>query len=113
MNPGRSLQAEMQLDGTGPGTFNYSCSFTNVEGTTLQVNGAKELRWATLTLEAYNITESDDYPAGSTVFSGTNIQYSNGSFPNMQWSVINDPADGLSTNINVEGSSNAMITITY
>ncbi|KAJ6631810.1 hypothetical protein B0H10DRAFT_340 [Mycena sp. CBHHK59/15] len=110
---GQALNGEVQLVGTSGSTFNYLSSFTNIGGTALQVDGGEELAWATITLEAYGVTEASDYPAGSTVFSATNLELSTGVFPSITWSTVNDPADGLSTTVNVGGSTAAEFTIKY
>ncbi|KAF7294576.1 hypothetical protein MIND_00994100 [Mycena indigotica] len=110
---GQTLQGEVQLVGASGGTFNYLSSFTNVGGTALEVDGGEELKWATLTLEAYGVTTRNDYPAGSTVFSATNLELTNGGFPNINWATVSDTADGIITTVNTEGSTAAVVTITY
>ncbi|KAJ7062925.1 hypothetical protein C8F01DRAFT_108312 [Mycena amicta] len=110
---GQSLQGEVQLVGASGGTFNYLSTFNNVGGTALEVDGGEELKWATLTLEAYGVTTRNDYPAGSTVFSQTNLELTNGGFPAITWSTVSDTADGIITTVNTEGSTAAVVTITY
>jgi hypothetical protein len=44
------------------GTFNYTCAFEGLPGTTLLTLGLKELVNADLTLEAYGVTVLTDYP---------------------------------------------------
>jgi hypothetical protein len=41
--------------------------------------------WSTLTLEAYSVTGRSSYPSGSTVFSQTNLELSNGQFPGIKY----------------------------
>ncbi|KAJ7463844.1 hypothetical protein B0H11DRAFT_2240786 [Mycena galericulata] len=113
VSPGQQLNGEVQLVGTSGSTYNYNSAFTNIGGSSLTVDGGEELAWATITLEAYAVTEAADYPSGSTVFSGTNLELSNGQFPSINWSTADDTADGLSTTVNVGGSTAAVITITY
>lgn len=110
---GQSLAGEIQLVGTSGSTFNYNAAFTNVDGTSLTIDGGEELAWATLTLEAYGVTEASDYPAGSTVFQNIGLELSSGVFPSISWSTTSDPADGITTTVNVGGSTDAEITITY
>ncbi|KAF7294564.1 hypothetical protein MIND_00992900 [Mycena indigotica] len=110
---GQRLQGEVRLVGASGGTFNYLSSFTNVGGTGLEVDGGPELKWATLTLESYGVTTRDDYPAGSTVFSATNLQLTNGGFPNINWATVSDTADGITTTVQTQGSTAAVVTITY
>ncbi|KAJ7723515.1 hypothetical protein DFH07DRAFT_1005307 [Mycena maculata] len=110
---GQALDGIVQLVGTSGSTYNYESQFTNVAGTALIVDGGEELAWATITLEAYGVTQASTYPSGSTVFSNTNLELSSGEFPSITWSTASDPADGITTTINVEGSTSAVITITY
>jgi hypothetical protein len=85
----------------------------NSLGADLQVDGGELLVWATITLEAYGVTGRSSYPSGSTVFSGTNLELDNGQFPAITWSTVSDSADGITTTVNTEGSTAAVITITY
>ncbi|KAJ7227580.1 hypothetical protein B0H12DRAFT_1265159 [Mycena haematopus] len=110
---GQVLNGEVQLVGTSGNTYNYNSAFTNIGGTSLTVDGSEELQWATVTLETYSTTSASDYPTGSTVFSGINLELSNGQFPNPNWAAVSDPSDGISTTINVGGSTSAKVTITY
>ncbi|KAJ7683854.1 hypothetical protein B0H17DRAFT_1137478 [Mycena rosella] len=110
---GQTLDGIVELVGTSGSTFTYNSQFTNIGGTSLTIAGSEQLAWATITLEAYAVTTASDYPTGSTVFSGTNLELSSGVFPSVSWSTQSDPADGLSTTINVEGSTSATITIKY
>jgi hypothetical protein len=110
---GQVLNGIVELVGASGGTFDYNSQFTNIGGTSLTVDGGEELAWATITLEAYAVTEASDYPSGSTVFSNTNLELSTGQFPDIAWSTSSDPADGLSTTVNVDGATAAVITITY
>ncbi|KAF8169216.1 hypothetical protein K438DRAFT_1774458 [Mycena galopus ATCC 62051] len=113
VSPGQSIHGGIQLVGGSGDTYNYLSSFNDLDGTALEVDGGEELVWATITLEAYGVTGSDSYPAGSTVFSGTNLELDNGDFPDITWATVNDDADGITTTVNVEGSMAAVITITY
>ncbi|KAJ7478361.1 hypothetical protein FB451DRAFT_1452760 [Mycena latifolia] len=110
---GQRLDGEVQLVGTPGTTFNYNSQFTNLQNTGITVVGSEQLAWATVTLEAYGMTVKSDYPAGSTVISETNLELSNGVFPAITWSTLNDGADALSTTINVGGSTSATIEIHY
>ncbi|KAF7373055.1 hypothetical protein MSAN_00513000 [Mycena sanguinolenta] len=110
---GQQLVGEVQLVGTSGSTYNYNSAFTNLDITSLTVDGGEELQWATITLETYSTTSSSDYPTGSTVFSAINLELSNGQFPSIDWAVQSDPSDGITTTVNVEGSTSAEITITY
>ncbi|KAJ6465425.1 hypothetical protein C8R45DRAFT_1023135 [Mycena sanguinolenta] len=113
VNPGQQLVGEVGLVGTSGNTYNYNSAFTNLDVPSLTVDGGEELQWATITLETYSTTSSRDYPTGSTVFSGINLELSNGQFPSINWAVQSDPSDGITTTVNVEGSTSAEITITY
>ncbi|KAJ7450094.1 hypothetical protein B0H11DRAFT_326374 [Mycena galericulata] len=109
VNPGQVLNGGIQL----VGTYNYLAQFTNVPGTAIEVDGGEQLTWATETLESYGVTETSDYPSGSTVFSDVTIILVNGDIAPVSWSTVNDPGDGLSTTVNANGGSNAVITIQY
>ncbi|KAF7362708.1 hypothetical protein MVEN_00620100 [Mycena venus] len=109
---GQRLDGEVQLVGVGNG-FDYNSQFTNIQGTGITVVGGEQLALATITLEAYGVTVISDYPAGKTVFSGINLELSNGQFPGITWSTLNDDADGLSTVVDVGGSTSATIEIRY
>ncbi|KAJ7511989.1 hypothetical protein B0H11DRAFT_2268905 [Mycena galericulata] len=114
VNPGDVLTGLMTLTGTDGSTFNYTSAFTGIPNTALAVGGAaSELTWATETLEAYAVTGPSDYPAGATEFSGINLALASGVIPSVQWSTSDDAADGLSTTINTDGATDALITITY
>ncbi|KAJ7042337.1 hypothetical protein C8F04DRAFT_1176492 [Mycena alexandri] len=110
---GATLNGIITLTGSSGSSYNYISQFTNIPGTALDIIGSAELTWATETLEAYGVTAISDYPAGSTVFSGINLELASGAVPSVSWSNTNDNADGLSTTINTNGAANARITITY
>ncbi|KAK6966617.1 hypothetical protein R3P38DRAFT_3414148 [Favolaschia claudopus] len=94
-------------------TFSYNSQFTNIPGTSLNISGAAELTWATETLEVYGVTAKSDYPAGSTVFSGINLELADGNTPNISWVKEDDTADGVSATVNTDGATNARITVNY
>ncbi|KAJ7478351.1 hypothetical protein FB451DRAFT_1396133 [Mycena latifolia] len=110
---GQTLNGLIELVGTNGSTFNYRAEFTNIPKTALQIDGGEELAWATETLEAYAVTGPSDYPAGSTVFSGINLELVGGETPAVTWDVVNDETDGLSTTIDVDGPTDAQLTIQY
>ncbi|KAJ6459484.1 hypothetical protein C8R47DRAFT_1244198 [Mycena vitilis] len=102
---GQHLGAEIQLVGTSTGpAYSYTSQFTNIPGTGIIVSGAEEMKWASITLEAYGLTAMDDYPIGSTVFSGTSIDLVNGESPKIAWQIADDAADGISTKVSADGS---------
>ncbi|KAJ6607678.1 hypothetical protein B0H10DRAFT_543393 [Mycena sp. CBHHK59/15] len=109
---GQELDGLITLVAQDGSAYNYNCEFTNIAGTALAIDGSVELTWATETLEAYSVTEPSDYPAGSTVFSGINLSLLDGT-PSVSWTTVDDTADGLSTTVNVDGATDAEITITY
>ena len=77
------------------------------------MNGIAQLVWATITLEGYSIARVTDYPAGSTVFSNTALTLADGSHPSVTWTTTNDTADGITTTVNTQGSTNSKFTIAY
>ncbi|KAJ7833674.1 hypothetical protein B0H13DRAFT_1914451 [Mycena leptocephala] len=98
---GQVLDGIVELVGASSGT-----------STTTRSSPTSEER-VSLSTAAYAVTEASDYPSGSTVFSNTNLELSTGQFPDIAWSTSSDPADGLSTTVNVGGATAAVITITY
>jgi hypothetical protein len=50
----------------------------NIQGTGITVVGGEQLVWAAITLEPYRVAVISDYAAGSTVFSGTNLELVSG-----------------------------------
>ncbi|KAJ7097352.1 hypothetical protein C8R44DRAFT_859868 [Mycena epipterygia] len=110
---GATLDGVITLTSSSGSSFAYTSSFSNVAGTSLSITGAAQLTWATETLEAYGVTSASDYPTGSTVFSGINLKLSSGAVPTVAWSKVSDTADGLTTTVNTNGATNAVITIVY
>ncbi|KAF7294592.1 hypothetical protein MIND_00995700 [Mycena indigotica] len=114
VNVGQVLSGGIGLIGVSSAGFSYFAAFTNIgDSTRLDAINGDELKWATVTLESYNIQSKDDYPTGSTVFSRTNLQLTNGGFPNINWATVSDTADNIITTIQTQGSTAAVITITY
>ncbi|KAF7304217.1 hypothetical protein MIND_00653900 [Mycena indigotica] len=113
VSAGQTLNGVITLTSQSGSSFNYVTSFSNIAGTSLTVTGAAQLTWATETLEAYAVTAISDYPAGSTKFSGINLKLANGATPSISWSTAQDSAEGLTTTVNTNGATNAVITIKY
>lgn len=112
VNVGQVLNAAITLTNINGAAYSYVSQFSNIPGTGLALSNSAQLIWATETLEAYGITSSTDYPAGSTTFSGISIRTTAG-VPSMSWSASSDYADGVVTTVNAQGPTNAVITITY
>ncbi|KAJ7153332.1 hypothetical protein C8R46DRAFT_1301747 [Mycena filopes] len=110
---GATLNGIITLTNSSGTKFDYNTQFTNIAGTSVSITGVGQLTFATETLEAYKVTTISDYPAGSTVFTGINLELASGAVPSVSWAQINDTADGLSTTINTDGATNAKITINY
>ncbi|KAJ7465679.1 hypothetical protein FB451DRAFT_1487286 [Mycena latifolia] len=98
--------------GGGGGVVGRS-PFAHIHSTALTIHGSAPLSWATETLEAYGVTGADDYPAGSTVFSKINVALAGGVVPAVAWGNADDVADGLTTTVDVDGATDAQITITF
>ncbi|KAF7323313.1 hypothetical protein HMN09_00112100 [Mycena chlorophos] len=113
VNVGQVLDGEIQLVGGSGSTYNYVGSFTNIANSGYEVDNGEELTWATLTLETYSVQNSASYPSGSTVFSSVNLELDDGTFPAITWSTVSDTADGITTTVNAEGSTDAQVTIKY
>jgi len=116
VNVGDVLEGVMTLTGSNVNAneYNYTCEFTNIEGTTIIATNSIELVWASETLEAYDIEAITDYPASSTVFSNINIETLGGPNPSTSWTTDNfDTADGIVATVDVGGTTNAQVTISY
>lgn len=110
---GDSLEALIKLTSYSGTTFNYKSSFAGISDSLLTVTGVRELVRVTETLEAYAITQSSDYPTGSTSFTDINLFLTDSSFPSLSWTVVDDVDDGLSTTVEVDGSQDGELTIHY
>jgi len=67
VNPGDSLTGVMTLTGSfDDGTHNYRCEFLGIDGTALLALGTPELTDAEQTLEAYGMTDANQYPAAAS-----------------------------------------------
>jgi hypothetical protein len=62
VNEGDSLVGLMTMTGQSGSTFNYTCEFAGLAGTTLTVSGANQLVNPVETLECYGISDCADYP---------------------------------------------------
>ncbi|KAJ7437982.1 hypothetical protein B0H11DRAFT_1007816 [Mycena galericulata] len=111
---GQQLNGEIRLIGTSGGTYNYVTQFTNIPGTTLEADGVEQLTWAAETLETYDVIQASDYPTYTTVFWDINIILTDGRAPEgFSWSTVSDPADGLTTTIDVNSPLNGVVQIQY
>ncbi|KAJ7110684.1 hypothetical protein C8R44DRAFT_800453 [Mycena epipterygia] len=110
---GQPLDGLVSLLGQNGSTYEYSSQFTNIAGTNLAINTTQQFTFATETLEVYAVTESSDFPAGSTVLSGINLVLESGVVPDVVWDTSSSVEDGVSATVNVDGATNAEITIAY
>lgn len=108
VNVGQSLHGAIDMIGTSGSSYNYNCRFTNIPGTTIILLGSPQLVWAAVTLETYNLNFLSDYPVGSTVFYPINVRTTNG-VPSVTWT----PVGGPITTVNIQGATNAKVTIKY
>jgi len=113
VNVGDSLTGVIDLTSYSGTSFNYRCYFAYFGNSLLQVTGASELLWATETLESYGVTQSSDYPAGTTLFHSIYLWLKDNTYPSLSWSIVNDLTDGLSTTVNVNGPYDGKVTIHY
>ncbi|KAF8313645.1 hypothetical protein DL93DRAFT_2228411 [Clavulina sp. PMI_390] len=109
---GTVLNGIISLTGSSGASFNYVTSFTNIAGTSLNVQNSAQLVWATETLEVYNVQNLSNFPSGSTVFSDINLRTSAGT-PSVSWTAVSSVQDNAVTTVNVQGATNAKITIKY
>jgi len=110
---GDSLESLISLTGFSDSSFNYKSSFAGISDSSLGVTGSPELVYATETLEAYGVTQSSDYPSGSTSFTNINLYLTDSTFPSLSWSVVDDVDDGLTTTVEVDGSQDGEVTVHY
>jgi hypothetical protein len=110
---GDTLEGIIKLISYNGTKFNYKSSFAGIGSSLITVTGVRELVYATETLEAYAITQSSDYPAGSTPFTGINLFLTDSSFPSLSWSIVDDIDNGLTTTVEVDGSQDGELTIHY
>ena len=92
--------------------YSYVALFHGIVGTELPVTGIEELVFATEGLEAAGTIASSDFPSGSVVFSPINVNTSNG-IPSMTWVPVNDTAAKIITTVDIQGASNASVTISF
>ena len=93
VNPGDVLTGVMAMTGTSGTQHSYSCTFSGIANTTLNISNAEELTWCAQSLEAYSITAASDYPhAFDTAM--TAIDISTGStHPALTWTRVNAITD--------------------
>ncbi|CAK5266329.1 unnamed protein product [Mycena citricolor] len=113
VSAGANLNGIITLKSHSGSSYNYVSSFTNVGSTSLTVNGAAQLTWATETLEVYSVASQNDFASGSTVFSNINLSLASGAVPSVKWSTVSSSQDHLTTTVNTNGATNAKITITH
>nr|GAT58108.1 predicted protein [Mycena chlorophos] len=102
VSPGQSLQGILSMVSDVGGYYTYTTSMSPVTAAgALTVNIWVQLGWATLTLEAYGVTDAKSYSAGTTTFNNILLQTTAETSPTApSWSVINDEEDGITTTIN-------------
>ncbi|KAF7302803.1 hypothetical protein MKEN_01242100 [Mycena kentingensis (nom. inval.)] len=127
VNQGQRLDASISLFNSVPSSpFNYICQFKNLPGTMFQLVNTEEFRWAEVGLEWANVivthptdpfngvTKREDYPTGSTVFTPTTIQFTNGEFPAQFWGSSGNEGDRkkIAVENDIQGNVNT-VTINY
>jgi len=110
---GDLLEGTINLTSMSGSSFDYISSFDGISDSLIKVTGSPELVYATETLEAYSVTQSSDYPTGSTSFTNINLSLTDSTFPSLSWSVVNDVDNGLTTTVNVDGSQDGEVTVYY
>lgn len=111
---GDVLIGVMSLIGQRGAAFDYASEFSGIAGTTLNVTNNPELRWASETLEAYNVSACSDYPAtDATPMTRINIR-TGASTPHLRWSVHNAVTDcGQKTVVAVDGAVDGEVELDY
>jgi len=110
---GDSLEGVIRLTGYSDTSFDYKAGFTGINNSLLTITGVRELVYVTETLEAYSITQSSDYPSGSTSFTDINVTLTDSTFPSLSWSTSSDADEGLSITVDVDGSQDGEVTAHY
>ncbi|KAJ7094122.1 hypothetical protein C8R44DRAFT_890488 [Mycena epipterygia] len=110
---GQTLIGSISLVGQNGSNYTYNSQFDNRAGTWLTVNSTAQLTWATETPEVYGVTNASDFPAGSTEFSGINLALLSEDVPTVVWHASSNAADNVSTTVNMDGATDAKITIAY
>jgi hypothetical protein len=115
VNPGQELVGVMTLAGTSAnGEFHYESTFDGIPGTTLPATSPKELVWCVQVLEAYQIHQCSDYPAGKTAFSAIEITDENGDDVPLSWTVTNEATDcGQHTDVPSNDNPGGEVVISY
>ena len=67
VTPGTKLTARISLVGQHQNLFNYECTFDEYPQTKLAVTNSPELKLCVVALEAYHLTNRDQYPASDKV----------------------------------------------
>lgn len=110
---GQTLVGIIDLNGSSGSTYNYLSEFSNIPAAgALQLTGSPALVWATETLEVYGIASLSNYPTGSTTFYNIGITTTAGT-PSVTWGTVSDTADGVTATVNIQGATNAEVTIKY
>ncbi|KAJ6548539.1 hypothetical protein B0H19DRAFT_1265359 [Mycena capillaripes] len=111
---GMELFGTIEFQEGGFPDFFYNVAFLNVPGEPLTSIGTlQQLTTVHEALAAVAVTEASEYPAGPIVFSDIAIEMIDGTVAPVSWSVVNDPADGIETTIDVDGPFGGVITITF
>ena len=111
---GMELFGSIEFQEGGFPDFTYNVAFLNVPGEPLTSIGTLEqLTTVHEALAAVAVTEASEYPAGPIVFSDITIEVMDGTAAPVSWSVVDDPADGIETTIDVDGPFGGVIKITF
>lgn len=114
VSPGRQLVGVMSLVAQNGALCSYTSKFEGLPDASLPIHNVDELTWACETLEAYAVSERNDFPAsGATTFSSNDLSTTGGT-PSVSWT-LDTPysASGYQATIVTDGASGGQIKITY
>jgi len=89
----------------------YTGSFEGGDALTIQTN--LELTSVANGLTVHNVTNTENFPTGNTVFYDINVTAVGGDTPQISWYALSDPTYEIDTVVNVQGATNAKATMTY
>jgi hypothetical protein len=112
---GAHLTGVMTMTGNNGGLFDYSAEFVGIANTQLPIAQVQELTWANETLEAYQISSRNDFPATAfTDLTAIDLRTVQGAPANFLWDQRSDhPETGSSVTVVNGAAHNGTVRIKY
>ncbi|KAJ7050637.1 hypothetical protein C8F01DRAFT_1377403 [Mycena amicta] len=92
---GQAINGVIKTTSHSGSKYSYNSIFTNVAGTSLNMNNIAQLTWLAESFEAYNLKSKSNYPASTAQLTLVDVLQINGKFPAIKWSGVADTADGV------------------